>query len=339
MKYLITGAAGFIGFHVCKSLLDKGFSVIGADSINNYYDQSLKKDRVSYLSKNFKKKFIFNKINLASQKQTKDFFSLYKPDYVIHLAAQAGVRYSIKNPYSYLNNNLKAFLNILENCRYHKVKHLVYASTSSVYGANTKLPFDESDSANHPIQFYAATKRSNELMAHSYSSMFNLPTTGLRFFTVYGPWGRPDMALFKFTKNIIENKIIDVFNNGKHKRDFTYVDDIVSGIIGVISKPPKSNKKFDHYNPDISSSSAPYRILNIGNNNPVNLMTYISLIEKNLGKKAKINFMPLQRGDVEETFSDISKISALTNYNPKVDVETGVKNFIDWYKSYYGVNL
>jgi len=335
LKYIVTGSAGFIGFHTAANLLKRGHAVLGLDSVNSYYDQKLKLDRIKNLKKipgnNFKSK----KINLKLNNPTQKAFLEFKPDIVIHLAAQAGVRYSISNPHSYVSNNLDAFLNILEASRSCNVKHLVYASTSSVYGGNKTLPFSESHSANHPIQFYAATKRSNELMAHSYSHMFKIPTTGLRFFTVYGPWGRPDMALFKFTKNILSKKPIDVFNHGNHLRDFTYVDDIVQGILKTAKKPPKENRNFDHFIPDQDSSSAPFRILNIGNSNPVNLMKYIELIEQNLGMEAKINFLPLQDGDVEKTYSDISKIQSLVGYSPKTNVETGVKNFIKWYLEYY----
>ena len=335
LKYIITGAAGFIGFHTSLALLKKGHTILGIDSINNYYDQNLKLDRLKTLKKIGAKKFQFEKINLKFAAKTSKAFLKFKPDIIIHLAAQAGVRYSIENPHSYVNNNLTAFLNVLQSAKECSVQHLVYASTSSVYGANKTLPFSESHSANHPIQFYAATKRSNELMAHSYSHMFQIPTTGLRFFTVYGPWGRPDMALFKFTKNILEGKPIEVFNHGNHLRDFTYVDDIVQGIVKTSRKPPKYDPSFDHFDPDQGKSSAPFRILNIGNSNPVTLMKYIELIEHNLNLKAKIQFLPIQDGDVEKTYSDISRIQSLVSYTPNTDVEVGVKNFIKWYLQYY----
>jgi len=338
MSILVTGAAGFIGFHTAKRLIEKGKQVVALDDLNNYYDQRLKYNRIKVLKKianNNPKKFIFLKINLKNKYLINKTFKKFKFKKVIHLAAQAGVRYSLKNPNKYIDSNIVGFLNILEACRNHKILHLVYASTSSVYGANTKMPYKENKHADHPIQLYAATKRSNELMAHSYSYLFKLPTTGLRFFTVYGPWGRPDMALFLFTKKIIENKKIEVFNFGKHVRDFTYIDDVVDGIIKVLKKPPKSNFKWSSYNPDPSTSVAPFKILNIGNSNPVHLSKYISCIEKELGKKAKKKFLKLQAGDIPKTYADISKIRKIYNYKNKTSIENGIKKFVKWYKSYY----
>jgi UDP-glucuronate 4-epimerase len=330
MTILITGVAGFIGFHTAKKLLENGKNIIGIDNYDKYYDVKLKKKRISILNNHkFKKKFIFVKLDLVK------LFKKYKIKKIINLAAQAGVRHSLINPKSYIKSNLVGFANILELCRNFKINHLTYASTSSVYGANTKQPFSEKDGVDHPLQLYAATKRANELMAHSYSNLFNLPTTGLRFFTVYGPWGRPDMALFIFTKNILNNKVIKVFNNGKHIRDFTYIDDIVDGIIKANDENLKKNKKINFKTNNPSTSKSPFKIYNIGNSNAVSLMKYIKLIEKYLGKKAKKKFLKLQRGDVPKTLSDISKIKKDLNYNPKTSVEEGVKNFINWYKKFY----
>ena len=331
MKYLVTGSAGFIGFHVSKSLLENGHEVLGIDNLNNYYDIKLKQARLSILQKF--PGFFFCKNDICNTSEVEKIFSSHSPEHVIHLAAQAGVRNSISSPRDYLENNLIGFFNILDCARRFSVKHFVYASTSSVYGANELLPFAEINHADHPIQFYAATKRSNELMAHSYSAVFDMPTSGVRFFTVYGPWGRPDMALFKFTKNILNGEPINVFNHGNHMRDFTYVDDIVSGILTVSSHPAQSNPQWDPLRPDPSSSKAPFQIYNIGNSTPVNLMKYIEIIEGFLDKKAIINFEPMQQGDVKETISDISKISKL-GYEPLTDIETGIKNFISWYKQY-----
>lgn len=331
MKILVTGCAGFIGFHVCKQLILKNYKVIGIDCINDYYDKKIKLDRLKIL-KNYKK-FKFHKIKLENHKNLDQIFFKNKFDYVINLAAQAGVRYSIVNPRAYLNSNLIGFFNILDCSRKYKIKHLIYASTSSVYGNNSKLPFSEKKHADHPIQFYAATKRSNELMAHSYSSLFNLPTSGLRFFTVYGPWGRPDMALFLFTKNIIKDKNINLFNYGNHIRDFTYIDDIVNPIIKLIKKIPAINKS--NISKDPSESIAPFKIYNIGNNNPKKLMEFVKVLEKKLQKKAKIKFKPLQKGDVYETYADTSKILNMTKYKSKIDIEIGISNFVDWYRDYY----
>ena len=332
MKILVTGCVGFIGFHVSNKLILKGHNVVGLDSINNYYGTKIKYDRLKILKLN-KKKFIFKKGNMSDSRFVKNVFKKYKFDVVINLAAQAGVRYSIENPKAYLESNLVGFFNILDCSKQFKIKHLIYASTSSVYGNNSKLPFKESRHADHPIQFYAATKRSNELMAHSYSSLYKLRTTGLRFFTVYGPWGRPDMALFIFTKNILEGKKINLFNYGNHIRDFTYIDDIVEPILRLVNKAPRSiikNKKKDP-----SESSAPFKIYNIGNNDPKKLMDFVKAIESKLQKKAKINFMPLQKGDVYETYADTSKLFKATRYRSKIDINVGIGNFVDWFRKYY----
>ena len=333
---LVTGCAGFIGFHMANLLISKGFKVVGVDSINNYYDPNLKKARLKELelNSNGRRSFSFIKLDISDMDaltknlESKDISS------IIHLAAQAGVRHSIENPYSYTKSNIDGFLNILEISRHNNIKHLSYASTSSVYGANTKVPFKESDPVNHPLQFYAATKRANELMAHSYSHLYRIPTSGIRFFTVYGPWGRPDMALFKFTKNILEGIPIDVFNHGNHTRDFTYVDDIVEGVFKIHSTPPISKNK-DQSQIEGDESNSPYRIVNIGNNNPTKLMDYISAIEVATGKSAKLNLLPLQPGDVTDTYADVEKLIKEFDYKPSTDVIEGVKNFVDWYKSFY----
>ena len=332
MKILVTGSAGFIGFHLCRKLILKGYTVVGLDSINNYYDTKIKLERLKILKK-LSKKFIFKKCDMSNLSPVKKIFKKYKFDQVVNLAAQAGVRYSIDNPKAYLDSNLVGFFNILDCSKQFKIKHLIYASTSSVYGNNSKLPFAEKNHADHPIQFYAATKRANELMAHSYSSLYNLPTTGLRFFTVYGPWGRPDMALFIFTKNILEEKKINLFNFGKHIRDFTYIDDIIEPILRLIKKPPKKNKK--KLIKDPSESSAPFKIYNIGNNDPKKLMDFVNAIEKKLNKKAKINYKPLQKGDVYETFADINKLLKVTKYKSKTDINIGIGKFVDWFREYY----
>ena len=333
MKILITGCIGFIGFHLSKKLILNGHTVIGIDSINNYYGTKIKLDRLKILKKN-SKKFIFKKGDISKYLHLEKVFKKYKIDQVINLAAQAGVRYSIENPKAYLDSNLVGFFNILECSKKFKVKHLIYASTSSVYGNNSKLPFKESRHADHPIQFYAATKRSNELMAHSYSHLYGLPTTGLRFFTVYGPWGRPDMALFIFTKNILNGDKIDLFNFGNHIRDFTYVDDIVEPIIRLVKKPPRKINKILQKN-DPSESIAPFKIYNIGNNDPKKLMEFVKAIEKKIGKKAKINFKPLQKGDVYETYADTNKLFNLIGYKSKTDIDIGINKFVDWFREYY----
>ena len=332
MKILVTGAAGFIGMHTCLRLLARGDQVIGVDNLNDYYDVSLKYKRLQYLKKN--NKFSFHQIGVEDNEAVGCLFKKDKPSKVIHLAAQAGVRHSLTNPNAYIDSNLSGFMNILEGCRHSKVDHLVYASSSSVYGGNSKMPFSEHHSVDHPISLYAATKKSNELMAHAYSHLFNIPTTGLRFFTVYGPWGRPDMALFMFTKAIIEGKPIQIFNNGQMERDFTYIDDIVEGIIRVLDK--NSSPNLDN-NPGTNpySDTAPYRIFNIGNGKPTQLMTFIKSIELALGKEAKKSFLPMQPGDVPRTFSDTSELARWINFKPNTPVTRGVENFVNWYKSIY----
>jgi len=333
MKLIITGSAGFLGFSLCIKLLKNSHDIIGIDNHNNYYDPKLKEARFNKLIKY--SNYQHYRIDLSDQKSLEKVFKEHKAEVVINLAAQAGVRYSIENPIAYIKSNVVGFANILENCRHHNISHLIYASTSSVYGANTKLPFSEHDSTNHPLSIYAATKKSNELMSHSYGHLYGLPTTGLRFFTVYGPWGRPDMALFKFTKAILEEKPIEVFNNGQHTRDFTYVDDIVNGIIKVLEKPAKPNLQWNSNQPDPATSKAPWRIYNIGNNKPIELMKYINILEKALGKKAIINFLPLQPGDISNTYADISALKEKFNYTPSTKVTEGVNNFVNWYKEYY----
>jgi len=332
---IVTGSAGFIGCAACIKLLERGDNVIGIDNHNDYYDPKIKDARLERLKKysNYK----HYKVDLSDRQSLDEVFKNHKIQKVVNLAAQAGVRYSIENPLTYINSNIVGFAHILENCRHHKVEHLVYASTSSVYGANIKMPFSEHDSVNHPLSVYAASKKSNELMAHTYSYLYQLPTTGLRFFTVYGPWGRPDMALFKFTKNILEEKPIDVFNHGKHTRDFTYIDDIVEGVIKTLDNPATSNLDWNSNQPDPASSKAPWRIYNIGNNKPVKLMDYIDALEKTLGKKAKINFLPLQPGDVPDTYANVDNLKKKFNYKPSTTVIEGVSNFVEWYKDYYQI--
>jgi UDP-glucuronate 4-epimerase len=340
MKVLVTGAAGFIGFNVAKKLLERGDDVVGFDNMNDYYDPALKQARLAVLKDTAvqtQQTFTFIHANLADKAIVDQCFQDHQFDRVIHLAAQAGVRYSLENPLSYVESNLIGFTNIIEACRYAKTPHLTYASTSSVYGANTTMPFSEKHGVNHPVQFYAATKRANELMAHSYSHLFNLPTTGLRFFTVYGPWGRPDMALFKFTKNIIEDQPIPVFNHGNHTRDFTFISDIVEGVIRSSDQIAQPDPNWDSKNPDPSTSYAPFRIFNIGNNNPVKLIEYIHAIEKALGKEAILELLPLQPGDVPDTFADSSALEQRVGYKPSVSVEDGVKQFVDWYRDFYQV--
>jgi UDP-glucuronate 4-epimerase len=330
---VVTGSAGFIGYSLCAKLLERGDSVVGIDIHNDYYDPKIKEARFDKLIRYSNYKHF--RIDLCDQKKLENIFKDHKPQKVVNLAAQAGVRYSMENPLAYIYSNIVGFANILENCRHHEVDHLIYASTSSVYGANTKMPFSEHDSVNHPLSVYAASKKSNELMAHTYSHLYKLPTTGLRFFTVYGPWGRPDMALFKFTKNILEEKPIDVFNHGKHTRDFTYIDDIVEGIIKTIDKPATINENWNSEQPDPATSNAPWRIYNIGNNKPVQLMDYIQALEKSLGKKAIINYLPLQPGDVPDTFADTNNLKLKFDYKPSTSVFEGVSNFVKWYKNYY----
>lgn len=339
MKVLVTGSAGFIGFHTAKKLLERGDEVVGFDSVNDYYDTSLKETRLAILEQTVKETgsaYTFIRGNLADQALVNQCFEIHNFDRVIHLAAQAGVRYSLENPHSYVESNIIAFTNVLEACRYAETPHLTYASTSSVYGANTKMPFSEHEGVNHPLQFYAATKKANEMMAHSYSHLFKLPTTGLRFFTVYGPWGRPDMALFKFTKNTLAGEPIPVFNHGNHTRDFTYIDDIVEGVIRSSDQIVEPNPNWDSDNPDPATSNAPFRIFNIGNNNPVKLSAYIEAIEEALGKKAIKDMLPLQPGDVPDTFADSSELESATGYKPSMPVKEGVANFVNWYLEFYG---
>jgi UDP-glucuronate 4-epimerase len=336
-KILITGAAGFIGFHLSSLLLDKGLQVVGIDNINDYYDINLKEGRLALLTK--KDNFIFHKIDLKDKAAIDELFNQYKFDYVINLAAQAGVRYSIQNPYAYVDSNLTGFMNILEACRNNPVKHLLYASSSSVYGGNKVAPFSTNHNVDHPVSLYAATKKSNELMAHTYSHLYGIPTTGLRFFTVYGPWGRPDMAYFSFTKDILEGKEIKVFNHGKMERDFTYVDDIVEGIYKLIPLSPKANKEWDESKDDLSTSFAPYKIYNIGNNQPVQLMKFISVLEEKIGKEAKKVYMEMQPGDVLRTYADVSDLERDIDFKPNTSIEEGLGRFVDWYKEYYKVEL
>ena len=340
MKFLVTGAAGFIGFSVAKKLLERGDDVVGFDVVNDYYDPALKEARLEVLEETAQQaqgSFTFIRANLADKAIVDQCFQDHQFDRVIHLAAQAGVRYSLENPLAYVESNLIGFTNIIEACRHNKTPHLSYASTSSVYGANTTMPFSEKHGVNHPVQFYAATKRANELMAHSYSHLFGLPTTGLRFFTVYGPWGRPDMALFKFTKKMIEDQPIPVFNHGNHSRDFTFISDIVEGVIRSSDQIAQPDPNWDSNNPDPSTSYAPFRIFNIGNNNPVKLIEYIHAIEKALGKKAILDLLPLQPGDVPDTFADSTALEQAVGYKPSISVDDGVQQFVNWYRDFYKV--
>lgn len=332
MKFLVTGAAGFIGFHTCKRLLEAGHQVVGIDNMNDYYDVNLKQARLDLLQSSL---FSFHKVDLADRQGIAELFAEEKFNRVIHLAAQAGVRYSLENPHAYADSNLIGYLNILEGCRHNKVEHLLYASSSSVYGLNRKMPFSTDDSVDHPVSLYAATKKANELMAHTYSHLYGIPTTGLRFFTVYGPWGRPDMALFKFTKAMLEGNSIDVYNYGKMKRDFTYVDDIVEAIVRVQDVIPQSNAGWTVENGSPADSSAPYRVYNIGNSSPVELMDYITALEEALGMVAEKNMMPIQPGDVLETSADTKPLYDLVGFKPQTTVKEGVQNFVDWYKAYY----
>ena len=333
MKILITGSAGFIGSALCERFLKLDNTVLGLDNFNSYYEPTLKHDRIKKVSGYSK----FENVNcdISNRDQLSNIFKKFKPDIVLHMAAQAGVRYSIENPNSYIDSNLVGFGNILEGCRQNNIKHLVYASSSSVYGANSSMPFSVRHNVDHPLSLYAATKKANELMAHTYSYLFNLPTTGLRFFTVYGPWDRPDMALQKFAKSIMNNEPINIFNNGNHKRDFTFIDDIVECIVKVAEKPAEPDKSWDSKNPNPASSMCPWKIYNIGNNKPVNLMDYIKILEKELNKEAKKKFLPMQQGDVLETFANIDDLSKDFNYKPKISVEVGIKKFSDWFKEYY----
>lgn len=329
----MTGAAGFIGFHLSKRLLTEGWQVVGIDNLNDYYDVNLKKARLDILQKFHG--FSWHLASIEDKESIEGIFQTEKPDYVVNLAAQAGVRYSLENPHIYTSSNIIGFLNILEGCRHTKVKHLIYASSSSVYGANKNIPFSVESNVDHPVSLYAATKKANELMAHSYAHLYNIPTTGLRFFTVYGPWGRPDMALFLFAKAILEDKPIDVFNHGKMSRDFTYIDDIVESVYRIIGHVPAGDATWDAQHPDPASSKAPYKIFNVGNNNPVQLNEYISAIEKELGKKAIKNMLPLQPGDVEETYANVDSLQKEIGFKPNTKLSDGIKSFVDWYKEYY----
>lgn len=335
MKILLTGAAGFIGMHTALRLLARGDEVVGVDNLNDYYDVNLKLARLARLKPY--PNFSFHKISVEDRAAMAALFVQYKPHRVIHLAAQAGVRYSLTNPHAYIDANLQGFINILEGCRNHGVEHLAYASSSSVYGGNTALPFSEHHNVDHPVSLYAATKKANELMAHTYSHLFGLPTTGLRFFTVYGPWGRPDMALFLFTNAILSGQAIDVFNHGQMVRDFTYIDDIVEGVIRVIDKAAKPNPLFDPTNPDPASSNVSYRVFNIGNNQPTPLMSYISALETALGQIAKKNYLPMQPGDVPATSANTDELNAWVGFKPDTAVQQGVARFVDWYRKYYRI--
>ena len=333
MKLLVTGAAGFIGFHTARLLLERGDEVVGLDNLNPYYDPALKNARLEIL-KTYPG-FRFVKADLADHEAMDMLFRSEEFQRVVHLGAQAGVRYSLENPHAYVQSNIVGFLEVIEGCRHTRVEHLVYASTSSVYGANTQMPFTESQSVDHPLTLYAATKRSNELMAHSYSSLYALPTTGLRFFTVYGPWGRPDMALFKFTKAILAGLPIDVFNAGHHQRDFTYVDDIVKGVLAAVDHVATRDKNWDSNHPHPATAGVPFRIYNIGNQTPVQLLRYIEVLENCLGKKAQKNLLPMQMGDLPDTWADVEALVREVGYRPSTDLETGVKRFVEWYLAYY----
>jgi UDP-glucuronate 4-epimerase len=333
VKLLVTGAAGFIGFHTARRLLERGDEVVGLDNLNSYYDPALKTARLELLRRYPAFKFV--EADIADRGAMEGVFDVGGFQRVVHLAAQAGVRYSIINPHAYVQSNITGFLHVIEGCRHHAVEHLVYASTSSVYGANTRMPFTEQQNVDHPLTLYAATKKSNELMAHSYSSLYGLPTTGLRFFTVYGPWGRPDMALFLFTKNILAGAPIDVFNGGHHQRDFTFIDDIVQGVVAAVDQVAAPNLQWDSNAPDPASSNAPYKIYNIGNQRPVALLRYIEVLEQCLGKRAQKNLLPMQPGDLPDTWADVEALARDVGYRPSTDLESGVKQFVEWYLGYY----
>jgi len=333
MRVLVTGAAGFIGFHLSRRLLNDGHEIIGLDNLNDYYSVPLKQDRLAQLTA--REGFSFVQIDLEDRSAMEQLFAHESFDAVINLAAQAGVRYSLENPRAYISSNIDGFMNILECCRHAKTTQLIYASSSSVYGMNTSMPFSVHDNVDHPVSLYAATKKSNELMAHTYSHLYGLQTTGLRFFTVYGPWGRPDMALFLFTKAILAGEPIKIFNQGQMRRDFTYIDDIVEGVTRLLAKPAQGNSKWDSAQPDPGSSSAPYRLFNIGNNQPVALMDFISSIETALGKEARKEFLPLQAGDVPATYADIEALADYVDYRPATDINLGIQNFVDWFRDYY----
>jgi UDP-glucuronate 4-epimerase len=336
LRILLTGAAGFIGMHTAQKLLARGDDVIGIDSLNDYYDVSLKEARLAQIADH--PNFTFQKIDIADRDAMAALFAEWRPQRVVHLAAQAGVRYSLINPHAYIDANIQGFLNILEGARQHSVEHLVYASSSSVYGGNTAMPFCESDNIDHPVSLYAATKKANELMAHTYSHLFRIPTTGLRFFTVYGPWGRPDMAPILFTKAMLENRAIDVFNQGEMLRDFTYIDDIVEGVVRVVDRAATPDADYDSAHPDPATSNAPYRVFNIGNNNPTRLMDFIAAIEHSLGVEAIKNFLPMQPGDVVATAANTDALESWAGFRPSTDIQDGVSRFVDWYMDYYKVN-
>ena len=336
MRILVTGAAGFIGAATARHLLNRGDEVIGIDNLNDYYDPSLKETRLRLLENH--ENFSFTKLDIADNASVQKLFSSAQPERVIHLAAQAGVRYSLKNPHAYISSNIDGFINILEACRHNEVKHLTYASSSSVYGANTTIPFATSQTVDHPISLYAATKKANELMAHTYSHLYALPTTGLRFFTVYGPWGRPDMALFLFTKKILAGEPIQVFNYGNHSRDFTYIDDIVEGVVRTSDKIATPDPNWESSNPHPARSNAPYRLYNIGNNNPVKLMDFIAAVEEALGMKAEQELVPMALGDVPDTYADVSDLVKDIAYKPQTNIRDGVRNFVEWYKEYYKIS-
>ena len=333
---LVTGAAGFIGYHVSKRLLERGDTVLGIDNLNPYYEPSLKEARLARLTPF--DRFRFEKLDIADSAGIERLFAEHRPRRVVHLAAQAGVRYSLTNPHAYTDSNIRGFLNILEGCRHSRSEHLVFASSSSVYGANTKQPFSEHDNVDHPVSLYAATKKANELMAHTYASVFGLPVTGLRFFTVYGPWGRPDMALFKFTRGILAGEPIPVFNHGNMIRDFTFVDDIVEGVIRVLDATATADPAWNGHDPDPARSYAPYRVFNIGNNSPVKLLDYISVLEECLGRKAQMELLPIQPGDVPSTMADVSELEAAVGFRPRTTVREGVKRFVEWYREYYAAD-
>lgn len=333
VKLLVTGAAGFIGFHTARRLLERGEEVVGLDNLNAYYDPGLKVARLEILRRH--PAFRFVQIDVADRGPMDELFRVEKFQRVVHLAAQAGVRYSLVNPHAYVQSNITGFLHVIEGCRHNAVEHLVYASTSSVYGANTRMPFSEQQNVDHPLTLYAATKKSNELMAHSYSSLYGLPTTGLRFFTVYGPWGRPDMALFLFTKNILAGAPIDVFNEGHHQRDFTYVDDIVQGVVAAVDHAATPDPSWDSDAPDPATSNAPYKIYNIGNQRPVALLRYLEVLEQCLGRQARKNLLPMQPGDLMDTSADVAALARDVGYRPSTDLELGVKQFVEWYLGYY----
>ncbi|HEY3196762.1 MAG TPA: NAD-dependent epimerase [Nitrospirales bacterium] len=334
-KILITGAAGFIGFHLAKRLLARGDEILGLDNLNEYYDVTLKEARLAQLQR--QPNFTFSRLDLADRDGMRQLFTEQVPDIVVNLAAQAGVRYAEKNPFAYIDSNLVGFAQILECCRHFKTKHLIFASSSSVYGANTRMPFSVHDNVDHPISLYAASKKANELMAHAYSHLYRLPVTGLRFFTVYGPWGRPDMALFLFTKAILNDEPINVFNFGKMRRDFTYIDDIVEGMVRLLDRPPTPNTSWSGERPDPGSSLAPYKIYNIGNNQPVDLLQFIGVLETQLGRKAEKNMMPLQAGDVPETYADVEDLVRDVGFKPATPLETGIARFVAWYREYYRI--